>query len=95
MDLRSGFHQILIFPEHRERTAFQTRWGTFQYRVMPFGLCNAPATNSAHNDLLVTGVSSVLDHVQSVTADDRVLTIVEETIVTFASVYRRMIFCVL
>ena len=44
MDLRSGFHQILIFPEHRERTAFQTRWGTFQYRVMPFGLCNAPAT---------------------------------------------------
>ena len=44
MDLRSGFHQILVFPEHKERTAFQTRWGTFQYCVMPFGLCNAPAT---------------------------------------------------
>ena len=27
MDLRSGFHQILVFPEHKERTAFQTRWG--------------------------------------------------------------------
>ena len=44
MDLRSGFYQILVYPEHRERTAFQTRWGTFQYCVMPFGLCNAPAT---------------------------------------------------
>ena len=44
MDLRSGFHQILVFPEHKEQTAFQTRWGTFQYCVMPFGLCNAPAT---------------------------------------------------
>ena len=29
MVLRSGFHQILIFFEHRERTAFKTRWGTF------------------------------------------------------------------
>ena len=44
MDLRSGFHQILVFPQNKERTAFQTRWGTFQCCVMPFGLCNAPAT---------------------------------------------------
>ena len=44
MDLRSGFHQSLVFPEHRKRTAFQARWGTFQYCVMPFDLCNAPAT---------------------------------------------------
>ena len=38
MDLRSGFHQILVLPEHRERTAFQTRYGSYQFRVMPFGL---------------------------------------------------------
>ena len=38
MDQRSGLHQILVFPEHRQRTAFQTRWGTFQYCSMPFGL---------------------------------------------------------
>ena len=44
MDLRSGFHQIQVVPEHRDRTAFQTRYGSFQFRVMPFGLCNAPAT---------------------------------------------------
>ena len=43
-DLRSGFRLILVFHEHLERTAFQTRWGSFQYCVMPFGLCNAPAT---------------------------------------------------
>ena len=47
MDLRSGFHQILVFPEHKERTAFQTRWWTFQYCVMPFGLCNARRPFSA------------------------------------------------
>ena len=33
-----------MFPDHNERTAFQTRWGTFQYCVMPFGLCTAPET---------------------------------------------------
>ena len=44
MDLQQGFHQIRVHPEHIERTAFQTKFGSFQFRVMPFGLCNAPAT---------------------------------------------------
>ena len=44
IDLRSGFHQILIKPEHRERTAFQVESGSYQFLVMPFGLANAPAT---------------------------------------------------
>ena len=53
MDLRSGFHQIQVVPEHRERTAFQTRYGSFQFRVMPFGLCNAPATFQRTMNLLL------------------------------------------
>ena len=44
MDLQQGFNQIRVVPKHVERTAFQTKFGSFQYLVMPFGLCNAPAT---------------------------------------------------
>ena len=44
IDLRPGFHQIRIVPAHRPLTAFQTCFGSFQWRVMPFGLCNAPST---------------------------------------------------
>ena len=44
MDLQQGYHQIRVKPEHVPRTAFQTKFGSFQFRVMPFGLCNAPST---------------------------------------------------
>ena len=33
-----------IKPEHVPRTAFQNKLGSYQFRVMPFGLCNAPGT---------------------------------------------------
>ena len=42
--IHSGVHQILVFPEHVERKAFRTKYGTSAYQVMPFGLCNATAT---------------------------------------------------
>ena len=44
LDLNSGFRQIRVFPEHVKRTSFRTKYGTFAYQVMPFGLCNAHAT---------------------------------------------------
>lgn len=44
MDLLNGFWQVLIKPEHRHKTAFITARGLFEFVVMPFGLCNAPAT---------------------------------------------------
>ena len=44
LDLQQGYHQIRVVPEHIERTAFNTKFGSFQFKVMPFGLCNAPAT---------------------------------------------------
>ncbi|GJU58717.1 reverse transcriptase domain-containing protein [Tanacetum coccineum] len=39
-----GFFKISIAPEDQEKTTFPCPYGTFAYRRMPFGLCNAPAT---------------------------------------------------
>ena len=44
LDGYSGYNQILIAPEDQDKTTFTCPWGTFAYRVFPFGLCNAPAT---------------------------------------------------
>jgi hypothetical protein len=44
MDGFSGYNQIQIHPADQYKTAFITPWGTFAYRVMPFGLNNAGAT---------------------------------------------------
>ena len=44
MDGFSGYNQIKMAPEDMEKTTFITPWGTFCYRVMPFGLKNAGAT---------------------------------------------------
>ncbi|XP_038976654.1 uncharacterized protein LOC113463578 [Phoenix dactylifera] len=44
LDGYSGFNQISISPEDQEKTTFTCPYGTFAFRRMPFGLCNAPAT---------------------------------------------------
>nr|XP_027060713.1 uncharacterized protein LOC113687258 [Coffea arabica] len=42
--LDAGYNQIAITPEDQEKTTFTCPYGTFAFRRMPFGLCNAPAT---------------------------------------------------
>ncbi|XP_050154241.1 uncharacterized protein LOC126628547 [Malus sylvestris] len=44
LDGYSGYNQIAVAPEDQEKTTFTCPFGTFAYRRMPFGLCNAPAT---------------------------------------------------
>jgi len=44
LDGYSGYNQIEIALKNQEKTTFTCPFGTFAYRMMPFGLCNAPAT---------------------------------------------------
>nr|GFC55082.1 reverse transcriptase domain-containing protein [Tanacetum cinerariifolium] len=44
LDGFSRYFQILIDPRDQEKTTFTCPYGTFAYRRMPFGLCNAPGT---------------------------------------------------
>ena len=43
INLRVGYHQIRTREEDEETIAFKTHHGHYHFRVMPFGLCNAPA----------------------------------------------------
>jgi hypothetical protein len=44
LDGFSGYNQIQIALEDQEKTTFTCPWGTYAYRVLPFGIFNAPTT---------------------------------------------------
>ena len=68
MDLRSGYWQVRIKDTDVPKTAFATRYGLFEWRVVPFGLTNAPSVfmrvmNRLFADLLDQGVVVFLDNI--------------------------------
>jgi hypothetical protein len=51
----SGYNQIFVLPEDREKTTFTTPWGTFMYAKIPFGLMNAGETFQRAMDIAFIG----------------------------------------
>ena len=56
LGLASGYWQVSLSPEARCKTDFATHSGLFQFRVMPFGLCNVPATFESLMDRVLQGL---------------------------------------
>ena len=56
IDLQSAYMQLELMEEDRHKTAFITKYGLFQYSVMPFGLCNAPSTLQRCMDFVFRGL---------------------------------------
>jgi len=68
LDLKNGYYLICMAEGEEWKTAFKSRYGLYEYTVMPFGLCNAPSTfqsmiNDVFRDMLDVGVIAYMDDI--------------------------------
>ena len=57
LDLASGYHQVLLDEEDRHKTAFITKYGLYEHKRLPFGLCNSPSTFMRVMELVLRGLT--------------------------------------
>ena len=67
LDGYSGYFQIEIVVEDQKKTTFTCPFGTYAYRRMPFGLCNAPAT---FQSCMLSILSDMVERIMEVYMDD-------------------------
>ncbi|GKA24626.1 putative reverse transcriptase domain-containing protein [Tanacetum coccineum] len=70
IDLRSGYHQLIVQEVYIPKTAFKTRYGHYEFQVIPFGLTNAP---TVFMDLMNQVCKSYLDKFMIVFINDIVI----------------------
>ncbi|EGD83709.1 hypothetical protein PTSG_13210 [Salpingoeca rosetta] len=80
LDLHSGYHQLRLKPEAAHRTAFACDAGHFEFRVLPFGLKNGPATFQRLMDRVIRDIPNTAVYLDDLivftrTLDDHVCTL--------------------
>ena len=66
MDLASGFWQVPLSDQAKPYTAFSTRHGLYQFKVMPFGLVNAPGCFSRLMRIVLDGIENVSCYIDDI-----------------------------
>ncbi|XP_071476579.1 uncharacterized protein [Diadema antillarum] len=87
VDLSKGYRQIPLSDDAKEKTAFQTASGLYHFRVMPFGLVNAPATFSRVMRKLLAGMKHVTNYLDDILIHTRTW---EEHLDTLRELLRRL-----
>ena len=87
-DLANEYWQVEVEPKDREKTAFATSQGLFEFKVLPFGLCNWPATLQRLMDSTLAGIqwSACLVYLDDVIVFSRTF---EEHVQRLKDVFRR------
>jgi hypothetical protein len=74
LDGFSGYNQVLVSHDDQLKTTFRTKWGTYAYRKIPFGLINVGATFQRAMDITFRGLigKSIVVYLDDVTIFSRI-----------------------